>query len=185
MEAKQPLDLASVFPELDEIRDASIRSGVEAVWQELWRESEFESIEDLPTSVEIPYPHVKHNRAILAMAIAVADVFDRVHGVRVDRDVLLAAGLLQDVSKLVEYRPTAGGAELTTLGQGYPHAFWAAHTALTHGLPDEICQVIVSHSPTASTFPSSLEGKILYYVDQLDVIAIFGDRWRKELFVTK
>jgi hypothetical protein len=174
-----------VFPELASIGEPSIRSGVEAVWQELWQQSEFESIEDLPTSVEIPYPHIKHNRAIVAMALAVADVFQQVHGLRVDRDVLVAAGLLQDVSKLVEYRPSAGGPELTQLGRGYPHAFWAAHVALKHGLPDAVCQVIVTHSPTASTFPSSLEGKILYYVDQLDVIAIFGDRWRKELFVTK
>ena len=185
MKTKQPLDLVAVFPELESIGDPSIRSRVEAVWQELWQQSEFESINDVPTSVEISYPHVKHNRAILAMALAVADVFERVHDVRVDRDVLLAAGLLQDVSKIVEYRPTPTGAALTALGERYPHAFWATHVALVHGLPEAICEVVVSHSPTSPTFPKSLEGKILYYVDQLDVIAIYGDRWRKELFVTK
>ncbi len=186
MNPKPPLDLASIFPELDSIQDESIRAGVEAVWQELWQQSEFQSIDDVPTSVEIAYPHVKHNRSVLALALAVADLFERIHGGHVDRDDLVAAGLLQDVSKLVEYGLSAGGkASYTKLGAGYPHAFWAAHVALEHGLPDAICQVIVSHSPNSAAFPTSLEGKILYYVDQLDVIAIFGDRWRKELFITK
>jgi hypothetical protein len=42
-----------------------------------------------------------------------------------------------------------------------------------------------SHTPQAPKFPDTLEGKILYYLDHLDVIAIFKDRWRKELFITK
>ena len=45
--------------------------------------------------------------------------------------------------------------------------------------------IVLTHSPQAPKFPSTLEGKILYYVDQLDVLAIYKDRWRKELFITK
>jgi hypothetical protein len=163
------------------IANHQLRAGVEEIWQL----SEFKSIDEVPSSVEIPYPHVKHNRAVLALALATADVFERAHGLRVDRDLLLAAGLLQDVSKLVEYRPTGTGTGYTERGQEFPHAFWAAHIALNHGLPDSVCHVILTHTPNAPTFPSSLEGKILYYVDQLDVLAIYGDRWRKELFITK
>jgi hypothetical protein len=182
---KPPLDLDAIFPELALIRDPSLRAGTEAVWQDLWQRSPFEAIEDLPSSPEIPYPHVPHNRAVIALALAVAETFERFHGVVVDRDILVSPGLLQDVSKLVEYRPGVDGACLTELGAGYPHAFLAAHAALVHGLPDAVCQIIVTHTPHSSTFPSSIEGKILYYVDQLDVIAIHKDRWRKELFITK
>ena len=49
----------------------------------------------------------------------------------------------------------------------------------------EIVHVLLTHSPQAPRFPSTLEGKILYYVDQMDVIAIYKDRWHKELFITK
>ena len=44
---------------------------------------------------------------------------------------------------------------------------------------------MLTHSPTAPKFPDTLEGKILYYVDQLDVIAIHKDRWVKHLLVGK
>jgi hypothetical protein len=45
--------------------------------------------------------------------------------------------------------------------------------------------VLLTHSPQAAQFPSTIEGKILYYVDQIDVIGIYKDRWRKELHITK
>lgn len=37
----------------------------------------------------------------------------------------------------------------------------------------------------AARFPASLEGQILCYVDQRDVLAIHKDRWRTELWITK
>jgi putative nucleotidyltransferase with HDIG domain len=179
------VDLDSLLPEINAITDASLRDGVAAVWQELWQQSPFEAPEDVPTSVEIHTSHLRHCRSVLAIARSVADAFERFHGVAVDRDVLIAAGLLQDVSKLVEYQPQDGAYALTDAGRRYPHGFLGAHAALNHGLPPAVCEIIVSHSPTATTFPPSLEGKILYYADQLDVIAVFRDRWQKLLFITK
>jgi hypothetical protein len=183
---KPPLDMPALFPELALITNDTLRAGVVSVWQELWQASQFDDVADVPSSTEIVSPHVPHNRAVLTIALAVADVFERFHGVSVDRDTLIAAGLLQDVSKLVEYRPDdRGGTELTELGERFPHAFWGAHVALRVGVPDSVVQIVLSHTPDSATFPTSLEGKILYYADQLDVIAIFKDRWRKELFITK
>ncbi|HWF57910.1 MAG TPA: HDIG domain-containing protein [Candidatus Dormibacteraeota bacterium] len=179
------LDLETLLPEIERISDPTLRGGVVAVWQEMWQDSLFESLEDVPTSIEIHSSHLRHCRAVLSLALAVADTFQTFHDVSVDRDVLLAAGLLQDVSKLVEYQPHDGAFALTDSGRRYPHGFLGAHAALAHGVPAEVCEIIVSHSPTAASFPASLEGKILYYADQLDVIAIFGDRWKKLLLVTK
>ena len=45
--------------------------------------------------------------------------------------------------------------------------------------------IILTHTPHAPKFPHSLEGKILYYVDQIDVLGIHGDRWRKDITITK
>jgi hypothetical protein len=182
---KTPLDFPSLFPEVELIRDAALRSGVEAVWQELWQASELESIQDLVASPEFPYPHIPHNRAVVQMALAVASTFERFHSVTVDRDLLVAAALLQDASKLVEFNREGDTVTYSELGRQYPHAFWAAHIALKHGLPDAVCHIIIHHTPQAAKFPTSLEGKILYYVDQIDVLAIHRDRWRKELVITK
>ena len=184
--SKKPLVLIDVFPELALIGDPELRGQVEAVWQEIWLASPWESIDEVPSSPEFAYPHIPHNRSVLAMALAVADAFATFHNVKVDRDVLVAAGMLQDVSKLVEYRRADDGTVIySDLGKCYPHAFWAAHVALKHGLPDTVCSIILDHTPQSARFPSTLEGKILYYADQLDVLAIYKDRWRKELYITK
>jgi 23S rRNA maturation-related 3'-5' exoribonuclease YhaM len=120
------------------------------------------------------------------MALAVADAFERHHRVKVNRDYLIAGAILQDASKVVEFERGADGTAVPTeIGRNYPHAFWAAHVALRHEIPDEIVHVLLTHTPQASKFPTTLEGKILYYVDQIDVIGIHKDRWRKELFITK
>ncbi|HUA76101.1 MAG TPA: hypothetical protein VMA86_00420 [Acetobacteraceae bacterium] len=184
--AKEPIDVAVLFPQLDDIADPLLREGVAATWQDLWEMSPWTRIEEVPTSTEIPYPTLPHNRCVLEMAIAVADAFERHHGVKVNRDYLIAAAILQDASKVVEFERGPDGKTVpTALGREYPHAFWAAHMALRHGLPDEIVHVLLTHTPQAAKFPATIEGKILYYVDQIDVIGIYKDRWRKELFITK
>jgi hypothetical protein len=179
--ARSALEIDPLLPEIGLIQDAGLRDKVRAVWQALWARSEFADFGAIPTSGEIPYPNLPHMRCVVALAVGIADSFERFHGVKVDRDVLVAACLLQDASKVVEYRPKpGGGVEKTPIGKAVPHAFEAARVALDHGLPLEVVHIIATHSPQAPRFPTSLEGKIIYYADQLDVIAIHGDHWVKE-----
>lgn len=183
---RKPLDVLGVFPEIEQIKDTTLRDAVVDIWQELWSQSTWTDFDTVPTSPEIPYPTRPHNQCVVTMSLAVADAFERFHGVKINRDHLIAAAVLQDASKVVEYRPGPDGkAEFSELGKTYPHAFWCAHLALQKGVPDAVVHILLTHTPQAPKFPSSLEGKILYYVDQLDVLAIFKDRWRKELFITK
>lgn len=183
--SRAELAVDELLPELELIENVELRDKVRAIWQELWRESKFDAIEDVPISPKVPKPHLPHNRCVVMMAVAMADAIERFHGITVDRDVLVAAALLQDVSKLVEMQPGENGAEHTDIGRSFQHAFWASHTALTHGVPLEVCEIVLNHTPDAPRFPASLEGKILWYADQLDVIAVFGDRWVKHLFNTR
>jgi hypothetical protein len=183
---KRPeLDLAELLPEIDLIEDAELREKVIAVWEELWQASSFEALADVPIGPKIPYSHLPHNRAVITMALAMADAIERFHRISVDRDAMLAAALLQDVSKLVEMAPDAGGVVQTEIGKSFQHGFWASHLALTHGLPLEVCEIVLNHTPDSPQLPRTLEGKILWYADQLDVIAVFGDRWVKHLFLTR
>ena len=184
---KKPLDLVAIFPQINDIHDESLRIAVTEVWDELWRRSSWLDINAMPTSVEVPsYPHIPHNQAVLTMALAVADTFESIHGVKVNRDHLIAGAVLQDASKVVETEPDPeAGIAQTETGKSLPHAFWAAHVALQKGVPESIVHIILNHTPQSPRFPESLEGKILYYVDQLDMVAIYKDRWRKELMITK
>jgi hypothetical protein len=183
--SRPPLDVHALLPEVELIEDNDLRERVVAVWEQLWTESQFESPDQVPISLEVPYPHMPHNRSVVNMALAVADVLERFHGVEVDRDVLVAAGLLQDSSKLVEMAPGPDGVVETEIGTLFPHAFWASHAALTHGLPPTVCEIVLNHTPQSARYPRTLEGKILWYVDQLDVIAVFGDRWQKRIYSTR
>lgn len=183
---KKPIDLEWMFPQLAQIRDAELRGKVAQIWEELWAMSEFVDIETVPTSGDIPSPNLPHSRSVLDMCLCVADSFERHHGVKVDRDVLIAAAILQDASKVVEYRPKAGGGvERTDIGRTYGHAFWVTMLAAQKGLPNAVSHILITHSPQAARFPQSLEGKIIYYVDQLDVIAIHGDHWIKESIIRR
>lgn len=183
---KRNIDVQAIFPEVAEIANPALRTAVISIWEEFWERSSWNDIDTVPSSPEISYPAVPHNQCVIAMAIAIADCFERFHGVKVNRDYLIAGAVLQDVSKLLEYEPDENGkAVFSEAGKIYPHAFLAANIAMEKGVPDEVIHIILTHSPQAAKFPSSMEGKILYYVDQLDVIAIHKDRWRKELFITK
>jgi HD superfamily phosphodiesterase len=183
--SRPELDLDELLPELHLIEDAELRHKVQAIWQEMWSESAFDDILDLPISPKVPTPHLPHNRSVITMAVAMADAIERFHSVTVDRDTLVAAALLQDVSKLVEMQPGQDGPEYSEIGRNFQHGFWGAHKALDHDLPLAVCEIVLNHTPDAPRFPASLEGKILWYADQLDVIAVFGDRWVKHLFNTR
>jgi hypothetical protein len=183
---REKFDVLEYLPEIAEISDPALRHAVIDIWHELWEETSWARVLDLAISPSIPRPHLPHNRAIIKIALSVADTFAEIHGVEVDRDQLIAAAALQDASKLVEYVPAGDGTvEFSQLGQQFPHAFWVAHVALNHGLSGDLCEILLNHTPQSPTFPKTLIGKILYYVDQLDVIAVHGDRWRKDLYITK
>lgn len=181
------IDFSSYYPQIDDIADAALRGKVIAVLLEIWRMSTWESMEAVPTSQEIPYPNLPHTQCVVDLSLAIADIFKKHHGLEINRDYLIAAAVLQDASKLIEYAPgdEPGDVVRTDIGSWTPHAFWCAHLCALHDLPKQITNTILTHSPQAAQFPKTIEGKILYYADQLDVIAIYKDRWVKKLFITK
>lgn len=183
---RETFDVLDYLPAIREISDEDLRQAVIDIWHEMWEQSGWDRVLDVAVGPDIDYPHLTHNRAIIRIALAVADIWQEEHGVEIDRDLLIAAAALQDASKLIEYVPAGDGrVKLSELGEHLPHAFWVAHVALNHGLRPSLCEVLLNHSPQSARFPKTVIGKILFWVDQLDVIGIHGDRWRKDLFITK
>jgi hypothetical protein len=185
--ARAALDFLVYYPQIGDIADAELREQTLDVLNELWSMSEWKSLEEIPTSSEIPYPNLPHTQCVVELSLAIADTFTKYHGLKINRDYLIAASVLQDASKLVEYSPGTPEKPLITneIRKWFPHSYWCAHLATLRGLPMEIIHIIVTHSPGSAQFPQTLEGKILYYADQLDVIAIHKDRWQKNLVITK
>ena len=181
MSAKRAgLDIAKYIPEISRIKDKVIREKTAKVWSALWSESKFARLEDLPVNTSTKYPHIVHNRSVVVMAIEVAETVAKFHKAKVDMDVLISSAILQDASKLVETEPDGkGGTRKSDLGGRFQHAFYAAHMALEEGLPIPIAENIMEHTFDNSSYPKSLEAKILFYVDQVDMAALGLDRWKK------
>lgn len=184
--ARPRVNIVDLYPEVATLQDGALRDAIGAIWDALWSRSAWSDPSQVPTSAEIDHPNLPHTRSVLQIALSIADAFATHHGIQVNRDHLIASAVLQDASKVVEYEPDAQGRPVKSeIGRTFPHAFWCAHLGVLHGLPNDICDTILSHSPAAPRFPSSLEGKILYYADQVDLIGIHGDRWKKHLFISK
>lgn len=175
--------VTSVFPEVEDISDARLREQVIDIWVECWRESAWERIEDAPknpNNLGSERRLHQHVRGVTQEAVATAEIVENLHGIAADRDTLLAAALLHDVSKLVEYQPDgAGSAETSPLGKLIQHAAYAAHKAWEKGVPDEVVHVIISHTRNSNKPPRTLEGLIVHYVDYLDTDALLFDAGAK------
>ena len=182
-DGKADLDLAVLLPELAEIGDDELRAGVEALWQRLWHLSSWTDVMDVPVASHIATPQVNHTRAVTRMALAMADIVSEVHGVELRRDLLVAAALVQDACKMIEYEADeAGGTRRTEIGRKLGHAAYGAAVAIEVGLPLDVVNVILSHSPDASVPWGSVEARILVNADQADVAALGGDRFIRKMF---
>jgi HD domain len=178
-EAMTDKDLLTVLPEFGLIQDADLRSKAMSVWTTLAEQSRFASISDVPVRSSFAYPHIPHNRSVVHMVVKVAEVLEEFHGVEINKDLLVTAALLQDVAKLVEYEPADGDVRMTEIGNRFQHGFYGAHAALNAGLPLEVVESILDHTHASGRFPQTLIAKILFYVDQIDMAALEGDRWKK------
>jgi putative nucleotidyltransferase with HDIG domain len=170
--------VASLFPELEQISDPSLREKVVDIWVEVWHESSWEKIEDAPKNpANLPDNRslVDHTRAVTLEALAAAKVLEEVHHISLDHDTIVAASLLHDVSKLVEYERGDDGARTSQTGRLIQHAVYGAHKAWTRDLPEEIVHIIVSHTQNSRKAPRTLECAVVHYVDYLDTDALLFD----------
>jgi hypothetical protein len=173
--------VARLVPEIAMISDPALRDAVVAIWLQLWERSEYEQLEQVPVSLKIPYPQLRHTQAVIRMALAVADVAADVHGTVVNRDVLIAGAMLMDVSKLVEYRPGADDNERTPLGNLLPHGTATATLALDAGLPLEAVHIVMAHSPNGGKAPATVEAHLLDWLDQLDIDMFGTNLWKRHV----
>ncbi len=160
-----------LLPEIALIADAALRDAVRDIWLSCWQESAWERLEDVPKNVDVGQRRlVPHTRSVARFALQAADTMGDVHGIRVDRDVLLAGALLHDVSKLWEYEPgpTASGAVRSTAGELIQHGVYGAFLAWTHALPLALVHLVLSHTHSSRTRPQTQEALIIHYVDYLD-----------------
>lgn len=163
--------ILTTFPELREITDDQLRDAVVDIWREVLAESAWGSIADVPKHpYKIPATRnlVDHTRSVTQMALAVAEVSERIQGIGFDRDLLIAGANLHDVSKLLEFEPSDDGGQASVFGHLIQHGFYGAHKIFEKGLPLELAHNVIAHTTTSRYVPQTWEAVIVHYVDYLD-----------------
>lgn len=167
------------LPEIAEISDSDLRGKVVEAWALALSQTEFERIEDIPAtgtptspSMKTPFSQADHARGTATIALGMADGFERIVGsTRINRDLLLAAGILHDVGKPWEMSPRNQArwtADPAAAGNpSFRHSAYGAHICLTVGLPETIAHTAGYHSGggEGEWIQRSLENTIIYLAD--------------------
>jgi putative nucleotidyltransferase with HDIG domain len=164
------------LPELDEIRDESLRSKVIDAWTYSLNHSTFKSIEEIRASGNPDTAALKsgtqtdHIRGVTRLAMAIADEMARQFPqLPINRDLLIACALCHDVGKPYEFDPPNQQRWKEQPGaSGFPairHTQYGTHVCLTIGLPEEVCHAAGCHSGEGELVQRSLHVTIIHHAD--------------------
>lgn len=168
----------SCFPELDAIEDATLREQVLAAWSLAAADA---GVTDLRTVPWLPPVQrelsiedeslVDHVRDVTACARALSATLRERRDTAVDGDLLVAAALAHDVSKLAEF----DGDDRTPVGDLLGHPYYGVHLVARAGLPVECAHVVLSHTPRTPVEPAFLEAELVRRADEAAANAIRAD----------
>lgn len=174
-------EIRALFPEVEQIHDPDLRDGVVDIWLDLAQETAWERFEDIPKNLkeEKHMTLIGHIQGVTKMALAMAGIAESLHGVEVDRDLLIASCILHDISKPLESAPHPGGpptgsevppGKITEFGEKIQHGVYGAHKIWEKGLPKalELAHLVITHTRASNTRSKSYEAALLFYADWVD-----------------
>lgn len=174
-------DIATLFPEINEIADAGLRDQVAAVWNEAittgcggrgWSFDELRAVKFTLLAGDIDLTFVDHVRCCARQCLAIADVLHAVFGpdkIPINRDYLIAGSLLADVGKPLEYDRDASGAVIKGhYGDMLRHPFSGVAMCYQHGIPAEVMHIVATHSHEGDQTQRSIESIIFHHADFVD-----------------
>lgn len=165
--------LRSLMPEFDLIQDADLREQTLKTWELAMEESGWtpDALARMPFTLLIdpcPASFIEHVRAVTLTALRAAEVFAEVYGDRVpvNRDYLIAGGLLHDIGKLMEYENRADGVTVQTReGKLLRHPFTGMELAARCGLPAEVQHIIATHAGEGDKVRRTTEATLVNHAD--------------------
>ncbi len=177
-------DIARLFPNLLDIRDAALRDKVAAVWNEAlatgcggkgWTFDEIRAIPFTLLAGNIDLRFVEHLNSCCKQCIAITAVLQEVFGDRipVNLDTLIAGSLLADVGKMLEFDKKAGpdGTPVPVkghFGDMLRHPFSGVALCYKHGLPAEVMHIVATHSHEGDKVERTIESWIFHHADFID-----------------
>ncbi|MCB9848897.1 MAG: HDIG domain-containing protein [Phycisphaeraceae bacterium] len=174
------VQIAELFPEINEIRDAGLRDRVAAVWSEAittgcggkgWTFDELRAVPFTLLAGDIDLRYVEHLRSCCKQCMVIADVLNEVFGDRIpiNRDHLIAGSLLADVGKPLEFDKDASGRVIKGhFGDMLRHPFSGVAMCYKHGIPPEVMHIVATHSYEGDKTQRSIESIIFHHADFVD-----------------
>lgn len=166
--------ISTLFPRISEISDPELREKTAACLQAAiekggWtRDPRACPISLKRASAKIDL--VEHINSVVDCCMAgydVLKVFPERNHVRFERDLILCGALLHDVGKFLEYMRTESGYAVSETGKLMRHALSGAVLAVEYGLPQDIVQMIATHSFEGDKVPHTAESEFLRAMDLL------------------
>ena len=175
-------DIAELFPDLMQIKDAELRDNVAAVWNEAittgcggsgWTFDELRAVKFTLLAGDIDMTYIAHLNSCCKQCIAIANVLTEIFGdiVPINRDYLIAGSLLADVGKPLEYdKDSSGNIIKGHFGEMLRHPFSGVAMCYKHNIPAEVMHIVASHSFEGDPpkVQRSIESIIFHHADFVD-----------------
>jgi putative nucleotidyltransferase with HDIG domain len=165
--------ILELVPEFDLLQDAELREKCLQTWEAAMAESGWtpDELTRMPFTLLInpcPVSYIDHVRAVTLTAVQSAKAFAEIYGdlLPVDRELLIAGGLLHDIGKLLEYEIRDDGMTVQTYaGKMLRHPFTGMELATRCGLPPEVQHIIATHAGEGDKVKRTTEATILNHAD--------------------
>jgi putative nucleotidyltransferase with HDIG domain len=166
------------LPEVAFIKNAELRGKVVEAWAYALAESSFDRITSLPAEGNPGVFLMKrgtqadHLRGVTRVALSIADEFLQAFPeADIDRDVVIAGGLVHDVGKPWEFDPfnrkkwtdDPSRAGLPSLR----HPVYGIYVCFAVRMPEEVTHIVLAHSFEGDYLVRSLEALIVHRADSL------------------
>lgn len=164
------------LPEIAQITHDELRGKTIEAWALALSGTGFARVSEIPGEANPGMLRLRrgnqatHLRSVTRIALAIADDFAATFPeARIERDIIIAGGLLHDVGKAWEFDPDNLARWRADPSQaGLPvmrHPAYGAHICLAVGLPEEIVHIAASHSHEGDLQTRSLEALIIHRAD--------------------
>ncbi|MCU0460641.1 MAG: HDIG domain-containing protein [Bacteroidales bacterium] len=166
--------LKKLWPELEWIKDLSLREKTAATWQMALDKSVLKpsDLETIPFTLlcgpDLKVSFMAHKRCVVHLAKECGEKMNTFFGqeLPVNMDVLIAGAMLADVGKLLEYELDSNGKAVQgRYGQYLRHPFSGVSLAEQCGIPPEVCHIIAAHAHEGDLVKRTTEAYIVHHAD--------------------
>jgi len=165
--------VAPLWPEMEWIQNAKLRSQVTETWIKALERSPLKAddLNRIPFTLLVPncpITFMEHKRCVVHISRQSARAMQEFMGraLPIDMDTVIAGAILADVGKLLEYELGPDGkSRQSERGEALRHPFTGVALALECGVPDAVCHIIAAHAAEGDLVKRTTEAYIVHHAD--------------------